>query len=223
MKDDFRCEDNAALIGFLYDDCEVDERERIAAHVAVCAICAGELAALSATRDHLSAWTPPAVQLGFRVNPVSDAPATRWWSRPMPAWAQLAAAGVIFAMGTVVGIGVTGRSGAGSVDPLANAATRAEFQRLEQRLKQVENKPIPAARVQIDDAAREAMFLRVSQLVRETVQESEQRQMRELAVRTINMESAQTNLEQRVLRQGNGNGASLVTIGYGGSRGTGDE
>jgi hypothetical protein len=220
MKDDFRCEENAALIGFLYDDCEADEYERIAAHVAVCATCAGELAALSATRDHLSAWTPPDVQLGFHVNQATAAPATHWWSRPLPAWAQLAAAMIIFALGTVVGTSVSMRTTTTpGVDPLASAATRAELHRIEQRLNQVETNQVPVTHVQIDDAAREAMMVRTAQLVRA----SEERLLRELAVRTINMDSAQSNLEQRFLRQGNADGGNLVTIGFGGARGTGDE
>jgi len=221
MKDDFRCEENAALIGFLYDDCEADEYERIAAHVAVCATCAGELAALSATREHLSAWTPPDVQLGFQVNQVAAAvPPTHWWSRPLPAWAQLAAAMVIFALGTAVGIGVSGRSPTTAVtDPLASAAARAEFQRIEQRLRQVESSEVPVTHVQIDDGTRDATMVRTAQLVRA----SEERLLRELAVRTINMESAQMSLEQKFLRQGNGNSTTLMTIPFGASRGTGDE
>ena len=106
MRDDIRCEDHAALVGFLYDDCEADERARIRAHLAVCAQCAEELESLSMTREQLSAWTPPDAQLGFRVNPVGVSPARHaaWWSRPLPAWAQLAAAVVIFAAGSLAGL-----------------------------------------------------------------------------------------------------------------------
>jgi hypothetical protein len=72
------CTDKAGLIGFLYDDCEPGERDRLAAHVADCPECTAELAALSATRDQLAAWVPPAFAeatagkpwaLGFQIDP----------------------------------------------------------------------------------------------------------------------------------------------------------
>ena len=45
MNEIFQCGDNAALVGYLYDECEPDERAAIAAHVAICAACTAELAA----------------------------------------------------------------------------------------------------------------------------------------------------------------------------------
>src|SRR5688572_7576366 len=72
------CTDKAELIGFLYDDCEPGERDRIAAHVADCPDCTAELASLSATRLQLAAWVPPAFAkatagkpwaLGFQIDP----------------------------------------------------------------------------------------------------------------------------------------------------------
>ena len=50
MTETFQCGNNAALVGYLYDDCEAHERTAIAAHVTVCAACAAELAALRSTR-----------------------------------------------------------------------------------------------------------------------------------------------------------------------------
>lgn len=186
MKDDFRCEDNAALIGFLYDDCEADERERIAAHVAVCATCAGELAALSATRDHLSAWTPPDVQLGFHMNQVGAAPATHWWSRPMPAWAQLAAAVVIFAAGASVG-SLSVRAVAttpGDVQAVRNAAAREDVTRIERRLTALERQQVnqPTA-VRLDEQARDAILMSVGRQIRE----SEASMRVELATASLNV------------------------------------
>ena len=174
MKDDSRCEDNASLIGFLYEDCEADERARIAAHVAVCATCAGELAALSATRDHLSAWTPPDVHLGFQMSQPSAAPPVRWWSRPMPAWAQLAAAVVIFVSGAAVGMTNANRTttAAAFVPPPA-PATPGEIRAIEQRLSAVEARPATSVtRVELDDATREMLLERVEHLM--DVRESRQ-------------------------------------------------
>jgi len=212
MKDDFRCEDNAALIGFLYDDCDADEQARIAAHLAVCPTCAGEIAALSATREHLSAWTPPDAALGFRMN---QAGAAAWWFRPMPAWAQLAAAVVIFAAGTAVGLGTAGRVSVAGVDPVVAAATRADLGRLEQRLKRVEDRPAgQVASVKLDEAAREALLMNVSRLVRDSVLDSEKRMQRELAYRLLNSSADyQNELEQHLSQRGD-SGANVMRIGF---------
>ena len=138
------CTDKAALIGFLYDDCEPDERDRIATHVAGCPDCTAELASLSATRRQLAAWGPPQAALGFRIDPATMAEslnadsrppftviegnadarpgraAVAWWKQPLPAWAQAAAAVLIFAAGVGFGAGNLGTAG----DPAA-AGTRS--------------------------------------------------------------------------------------------------
>ena len=136
------CTDKAALIGFLYDDCETGEREQIAAHVADCPDCTAELASLSATRRQLAAWVPPQAALGFQVDSTQVAgslkgtqpftlfeggmagaggparAATPWWRQPLPAWGQAAAAVLIFAAG--VGFG-TGRTGAADNTPTTSS------------------------------------------------------------------------------------------------------
>src|SRR5262249_3308702 len=108
MSQSFMCGDHGALVSYLYDECEPNERLTISAHVAVCSGCAEELTALSATREQLALWRPPDAQLGFRV--VSSANSSsnvlrpaRWWRQPMPAWAQAAAAVLVFATGLTLG------------------------------------------------------------------------------------------------------------------------
>ena len=165
------CGNQEVLIGYVYDECEPAEGESIAAHVAMCASCTEEIKSLRDTRAHLGAWTPPALALGFQVTRVeSEAPAhvdgavdgvrvlrpAAWWSRPLPAWAQVAAAVVIFAAGMSVNtVRSSGQSSPASVvaeAPTAPAApvvetsaaddmrvTRAEFARLEARLRSMEN------------------------------------------------------------------------------------
>jgi hypothetical protein len=114
------------LVSYLYDECEPAERVTIAAHLTACADCGSELASLTTTRALLADWTPPDVALGFqiprsaaaagtetlvagheraRLFPHAAAPGARdsWWARPLPAWAQAAAAAVIFAAGLAVG------------------------------------------------------------------------------------------------------------------------
>ena len=109
MNDNFRCGDPEALVAYLYDEGEPADREAVAAHVARCMACAEEIESLRGTRAILSAWTPPETSLGFRITRADEAlasnvlrPAT-WWRRPLPAWAQAAAALLIFAAGITIG------------------------------------------------------------------------------------------------------------------------
>jgi len=118
------CPSHESLVTYLYDECEPAERTTIAAHVSICTLCTDEIHALSDTRAHLSSWSPPALPLGFQltrteteqpsnvlrpewiasrsshsVRQVSEG----WWRQPLPAWAQAAAAVVIFAAGMSAG------------------------------------------------------------------------------------------------------------------------
>ena len=196
MSQTFTCGDYGALVSYLYDECEPNERRAISAHVAVCGGCAEEIASFGATRELLGAWSPPDAQLGFRV--VSDAPPSnvlrpsRWWRQPMPAWAQAAAAAVIFATGVTLGAlrATTGTTGAQGSNPRASnvtltgastaAVTTGDLSALEQRLRaemshmRNTNGPAPAS-------AGDAGIL---ERLRVMIQDSEQRQQRELALRT---------------------------------------
>ena len=200
MSETFQCGDNTALVGYLYDECEPMERREIEAHLAVCGACAAELAALSATRLQLSSWTPPEAHLGFRV--VSDAAPSnvlrpaRWWTRPMPAWAQAAAAVVLFGAGLWLGV-IQGRdvqpapATVASSAPTAAATTvsAADLAALERRLRgeMVQLRAAAAttaAPAQASNApAQSAVEGQVLARVRALIDESEQRQQRELAVR----------------------------------------
>lgn len=110
MNDIFQCGDSAALVAYLYDECAPDEQALIAAHIKGCVSCASEIDALSATRQTLAAWTPPDLALGFRITREHEPrpakilePKIAWWRAPLPAWAQAAAALVIFGAGLSVG------------------------------------------------------------------------------------------------------------------------
>jgi len=210
MSDTFQCGDNTALVGYLYDECEPAERAAIVAHTTLCAACAAELAALESARLQLASWTPPEADLGLRVVGARDAgrepqsalgtgslsPAlgvsTRpgaWWSQPLPAWAQAAAACLLFAAGLWLGVvrGIT--PGASPTVPASGvvtsgaapaAASRAELAALERRLD-AELTELRAAAPQGISGAQ--MLARVTALL----EESEQRQQRELALRTAQM------------------------------------
>ncbi len=194
------CGDHGALVSYLYDECAADERRAMSAHVAICGACAGELAALGATREQLAMWTPPDAQLGFKI--VSEAPSSaerrqrdnvlrpsQWWSRPMPAWAQAAAAAVIFAVGMAVGMA---RSGADPVAPrntvqqsASAAVTKADLVAFERQLRaeMAQARPVSASA----PAAAAQSETRILDRVRAMIDDSEQRQQRELALRTAEM------------------------------------
>ena len=181
----FRCGDNPALVGFMYGECEPAERHAIEQHVRVCPACAAELEALGATRIQLASWTPPDARLGFRM--VSEAAPSnvvrRWWAHPMPAWAQVAAASVIFAAGLSLGVW----RGTASPDAPATGASAGDLAALEQRLRaemalmRASTTTAPSAAAPQTASASEAQILA---RVRTLIDESEQRQQRELALRT---------------------------------------
>jgi hypothetical protein len=206
MSDTFQCGDNTALVSYLYDECEPAERAAIAAHATLCAACAAELAALEFARLQLASWTPPEADLGFRVvrardagrepppaldtGSLSPAPGVSarpgaWWNQPLPAWAQAAAACLLFAAGLWLGVVRGSTPGASPTVPVSGvapsgapaAASRAELAALERRLGAELTELRAAAPQGVSEAQ---MLARVTALL----EESEQRQQRELALRT---------------------------------------
>ena len=207
MSDTFQCGDNAALVSYLYDECDPAERRAIDAHLALCAACAAEVAALGSARLQLASWTPPEVDLGFAiVRP--QGPAVRpqnvlagpwnWFRQPMPAWAQAVAACLIFGAGLSLGV-IRGTTPTDSSTPqtLATAATgtpaavtASDLTALERRLRaeMVALRGTPgsaAGSVQLANTAPQSSNdAQLLAQVRALIDESEQRQRRELALRT---------------------------------------
>ena len=202
MTETFQCGDPGALVAYLYDECEPGEREQIAAHVKRCVNCASEINALGATRQSLASWTPPEIELGFQITrPVDRAPAKvlapmAWWRAPLPAWAQVAAALVIFASG--LSIGLT-RGGAGTavreagVIPSGSTATattatvsREELAQLEQRIKtDMAQMRAPAAAPVSARSGDEALLRQVQALI----DQSNEEQRRDFTRRMVDLES----------------------------------
>ena len=209
MSETFQCGDSSALVAYLYDECDRDDRSAIAAHVAICGACAAELAALESTRVQLAAWTPPEAGLGFVISRPSAAPRAKpaaWFLRPMPAWAQVAAAVLIFGAGLSLGVvrgtvrgTLPGSSSSTIAAPASSggaAISAADLQALEQRLRaeiaqaraggpqaatgRAAGAPLPASAL---SAAEGQVMARVRALI----EESEQRQQRELALRTADI------------------------------------
>ena len=207
MTETFQCGDNAALVGYLYDECEAHERTAIAAHVTVCAACAAELAALRSTRVQLAAWSPPEAELGFLITQ-RQAPQplefkreaktqrTRWFARPLPAWAQVAAATIVFAVGMLLGIAqgtngvdsprnVTAASAQrGSAPNVSEASLAALERRLRDEMATIRVANQETVAPTSPSLGNEAQLMT---RVRALIEESEQRQQRELALRTAEL------------------------------------
>ncbi|MBM3817850.1 MAG: hypothetical protein FJW14_02360 [Acidimicrobiia bacterium] len=208
MSETFQCGDNAALVGYLYDECELDERRAIDAHLSVCGACAAEVAALRSTRLSLSSWAPPETELGFaivRAQASGPGPQTEargpapwvWWRQPLPAWAQAAAAVVLFGAGLALGItqgtdtpaapaeGTVASAPAAATAPV-RAVSADDLAALERRLRaeMAQMRTVSATNASAASAApAEGSDGQVLARVRALIEESEQRQQRELALR----------------------------------------
>ena len=206
MSHTFQCGENTALVGYIYDECEASERAAIDAHVAICAACAAELAALQSTRMSLVSWTPPESNLGFQIvrqqpRPIFEPRATEppkhqtsesrpWYGRPVPAWAQAVAATLIFAAGLSLGVvrGIMPTTATPGPAPAAasqGAPSSTDLQALERRLRAeiARIQPVSAgvrAESPVASTSEEQLLARVRTLI----EESERRQQRELALRT---------------------------------------
>jgi len=199
MSDTFQCGDNTALVSFLYDECEPGERATIEAHIALCPACAAEVAALQSARLQLASWTPPEADLGFAiVRPrAADSPRPRrlrpgaWFRQPIPAWAQAAAACLIFGAGLSLGVlrGTSLNTSSSAQRAATNgpgspaAVTATDLTALEQRLR-AEMAELRAAPASTTAAAPQVNNAQILAQVRALIDESEQRQQRELALRT---------------------------------------
>ena len=190
MNDRTWCGNEDALVAFLYDEGDPAELEAIAAHVARCRECSDEIESLRLTRTQLASWSPPAAALGFRITqapPADVLTSPKWWRQPLPAWAQMAAAVVIFAGGMALGSART----AAPIDS-AEVATPAVT-----RTQPVATPVAAVSRADFDALRAEVLRLRdtaapdqggapqrVLALVDERVRASEDRQRREFDRRT---------------------------------------
>jgi anti-sigma factor RsiW len=88
------------IVAFLYDDPDASpaERSRFETHLATCARCQADVAALRGVRAQLAHWSPPEPSFGTGYSPSGrqlhsqSAVRTPDWWRAIPAWAQVAAA-----------------------------------------------------------------------------------------------------------------------------------
>lgn len=234
MTDTFQCGDPGGLVAYLYDECDPGERELIAAHITRCAACASEIDTLGATRRTLTAWTPPDMALGFEitrphdVGPAANPPARvlgptiAWWRAPLPAWAQAAAAVVIFAAGLSLGVarsdssGQSAALGAGEAPSASRASatnvSREELAQLEQRLRaEMSQMRTVSSVASVPAPARGADALMTE--VRALIAQSNEEQNRDFTLRLVDLASSvetQRRMDMASVRQSIGQQSGVI-------------
>jgi anti-sigma factor RsiW len=98
------CDERERLIGYVYGECDAEERQRVGGHLAGCPVCQEEIGGLEQVRQDLLAWDVPAHQSVW--TPFAPARPAAWWSE-VPAWAMAAAATLTFAIGAAGGMVTT--------------------------------------------------------------------------------------------------------------------
>jgi anti-sigma factor RsiW len=104
MSEVFRCEDKETLVAYLYGEVDSDMRREVERHLRSCVACTRETEGLQAARQDLQLWMPPESALGFSITqrsvpqPAPVLTSARWAALDrLPAWAQVAAAVLLFA------------------------------------------------------------------------------------------------------------------------------
>jgi hypothetical protein len=91
------------LVAYLYDDLDAGERARIESHLSGCPACRDELAALGGVRAELARWAPPEPSGARSPEPGVRSPRSRLaMFMDIPAWAQTAAA--LLCVGVAAGL-----------------------------------------------------------------------------------------------------------------------
>jgi anti-sigma factor RsiW len=208
-KDDGFCAGGAdrgeQIVAYLYDDLEAGDRQAFESHLASCSACRAEIAAFRNVRAELARWNPPepAHFAAMRAEPPARRAAVWATLADIPVWAQTAAA--FLCLGIAAGLanldvrygdeGLVVRTGwsfasraetaprsenvvAAGTEGAAVAPWQSDLSALEEMLRSelaaVRTASAPVAAVESPaDLAR----------IRTLIEESEQRQRRELALR----------------------------------------
>ncbi len=134
------CDERERLIGYVYDECEADEKKIVEDHLEACATCREEIGGLREVRQDLLAWRVPDHEPVWRPL-VAAAPVAPWW-RQAPAWALATAASVMFVAGAAGGaVASAWRQPADARTEVAAArppaVTPVELNQTEQRILQL--------------------------------------------------------------------------------------
>jgi hypothetical protein len=210
MSETFECGDTGALVAYLYEEGEPEIREVIAAHLTRCAACSSEIDGLSRTRRSLQAWVPPVTELTLQMPVPAPEPRVPWWRAPLPAWAQAAAAVLIFGVGLSLGL-ARGDVSAPPQDPSpqprpvattnADTPSRTDLSRLEQRLRAEMAQMRTTAVTPVRQASSDDDIMKK---VEALVAQSEERQRREFTLRSVEMArdfEAQRRIDMATVRE----------------------
>ena len=204
------------LLDYLYDELPASDRAAFEHHLNECSDCRTELAQLGGTRLALASWSPPESELGFRIVRNTEPEPRRVWWGMRPAWGLLAAAAVLVLAAAVVvanlevrydndgfvvrtGWAPTAAGGPAAAEGAARSvagtseqwkAVVNEVQRLETRLRQLEQSARPVRAATVDDVAPARARMSDAELLRavkKIIADSETRQQRELALRVTQL------------------------------------
>jgi len=172
------CEERERLIGYVYEECNLDERRTIEAHLESCHVCRNEIGGLRRARQELLAWEVPDQPPVWR--PVAPAAAPSAWS-VIPAWALTAAAGLLVMVGAAGGAmtyalmphatAVAEAQPPASTtqvaaSPTADLARLAEAERRIAALERAAATPVPAATLDMTELSK--MKTTLNSVVRRT-------------------------------------------------------
>ena len=193
----FECGDKNALVAYLYEECEPELRDVISGHLTRCDSCSSEIDGLGWTRQRLEVWTPPMPALGFQMQMPAQEVRVPWWREPLPAWAQAAAALVIFGVGLSVGLArgpvaapQTASSERSTVTAPAapvDTVSTTDLASLEQRLKSEIAQMRTAAPVRQVVSSPSVSDEEIMKKVEALLTQSEERQRREFTLRSVEM------------------------------------
>lgn len=96
------CDERERLIGYLYEECDAEERRQVETHLESCPTCRAEIGGLRSVRTDLLAWDVPEHAPIWRPMPAAVTPPIVWW-RQTPGWGLAAAATVVLAAGVAGG------------------------------------------------------------------------------------------------------------------------
>ncbi len=194
-------DNHEALLAYLYEEGDPAERLDVARHLQECAPCSVAVLEFQNVRGMLHDWTPPATELGFRIVQEKQAVplpprAFSFWPPAYGGWARAAAAVLVFAAGMAV----------------SQFTVRYDAGVLIVRLRQSNTEPAPSPNARdielaaengpgvttiperpldnrLTPVATDTSTEQLLQRVRSMIDQSEQRQQRELALRLSQLNS----------------------------------
>lgn len=109
-----RCDQQAELVTYLYDEATPSERGSFEQHLQDCSLCRAELSSFSRVRNSLGAWNPgldlnaPRMEIAIKRNSIETLRDVLGVFAAWPVWLRFAGATTMAAVALVVGLSVAG-------------------------------------------------------------------------------------------------------------------